>query len=809
MKPGSRLFGGICAAAIALALGVLAAWPIYESTWLWIVAGAGLVIGAGLAWARERWAIAWPVFAALILVLFVITLVPVAVPQALSTSPVQGLLDGTAAIALGWKQLLTLTLPVGTYQTVLIPAYVVYFGTALLTVFASQRARKWPVLAAVPMLAPVAFGTIFGASVVSPALQLGPVTVAAPRELGLWLAVSVLAALWIAWVASAERRAALRLGRNEGEQRVSRSSFARAISGAAILVVALIAGLLFAPMLDDGERTVARDKIDPELVVRDRPSPLASYRTSKRDAALDRPLFSVTSSGALPERLRLAVLDTYDGVDFHVSSDVSGRFTRFPSGERLAQPSTVTVTIADGYDDIWAPTAKLGSAPKFTGKRSAQLADAFYVNRETGAAIAVPRGGGSVVGLASGDGYSAVMETAPIDAALGDPASTAPLIDLKLMPELASWVERQGVAPGADGLATLIELLRDRGYLSHSMSEREGELLWVERLAAEYGASFETSAGGHSRARLESLFTQLNSQQIAAGENADAAQLVAGIGDDEQFAAAAALIAQALGYESRVVVGVRLAEGVPGVPACDITCTGANLAAWVEVRGAGGEWVTFDATPQVEMKPQRLEQGEQLPEFPSMPEERDAREVDPPIGMGDQGERSETSNEVVKDGWLLPALRIAALSLSALVLILLPLLFLPVAKRLRAKRRRVEPEPELRALGAWQELLDRAVDAGVDVSPGWSRRQVAAALGSPEAAWIASEVDRAVFSQGGLTADAADTLWKAVKSESEARAATLTRGERWRAVFSVRSYGIRIRRHSTQTQERPMESENA
>ena len=43
MKPGVRIIGGVAASAVALALGVLAAWPIYRSGWLWLVALVALV----------------------------------------------------------------------------------------------------------------------------------------------------------------------------------------------------------------------------------------------------------------------------------------------------------------------------------------------------------------------------------------------------------------------------------------------------------------------------------------------------------------------------------------------------------------------------------------------------------------------------------------------------------------------------------------------------------------------------------------------------------------------------------------------
>ena len=810
LQPGAvrrRFAGAVWASALALVLGVAAAWPIYRSPWLGVVAGAALVLGTLIVWARERWRLSFPIVAAVILGTLVISIVPVAVPQALSNGLMRGLGDGLAAVALGWKQLLTLSLPVGTYQTVLVPAYVVMLATVLLALTLAARPGRWASLAALPLLAPVAFGTVFGASAVSAPLHLGPLVITAPRELALWLAAGVLGAIWVAWTSGAERRTALRLGRSESDAPISRGRVTRGLTAAATIVIALALGALVAPALDANARAVARDAVDPEIVVRDRPSPLAAYRASKTDDAIDAELFSVSSDGELPQHFRLAVLDAYAGVDFHVSADAAGRFTRFPSGDALVDPSRVTVEIADGYQDIWAPASQLGAPPSFDGPRAAELADGFYVNRGTGSAIAVPSSSAETApGLSDGDRYTAPMETREPADAPGSPAADAPLIDLDTVPELARWIERQGVSADGAGLATLIERLRARGYLSHSLSDAGGQPVWLQRLAEEYGTRFEPSSGGHSLARLEALFAELNVQQEAAGERATDAMLVAAIGDDEQFAAAAALIARALGYDSRAVVGVRLVEGVPGVPACVDVCTGEHLAAWIEVRDATGEWFPIDVSPQAEQHPQRLEQGEQLPEFPTTPEERDAREVDPPIGLGEQADSTETEDEVDAAAWLWPTLRVAGLAVAGIGLVILPFLFLPVAKRRRAASRQAEPVPELRALGAWEEYVDRARDAGIDVPAGASRGRVAAAIGGPGAAPIAAIVDRAVFSPRGIDDAEADGVWSAVEQDSRARAAAQTRWQRLRAAYALRSYGLRIGARRSRLRENTTET---
>lgn len=804
MSARMRLISVSLAVILATVLGVLAAWPIYQTWWLLVPASVGLLLGVGV-----------PVFAAkrlgmlstcgVLFGAFVLTVVPVAVPQSFDQMPLgifRGLLDGVAGIVLGWKQLLTLTLPVGTYQAVMVPAFLIFLLAAFIATVIAMRTQRYASFAALPLAFPVAFGTVFGSSAVSAPLSIGPMQINAPRELGLWLAVAALGALWVWFTAGAERRAALRRGRIAGQHTGGGRALRGAIGGVTVLV-ALFAGLLLAPVLDNGMRQVPRDRIEPEIVLREQTSPLVAYRSWKRDGTIDTAVFAVTSSGDLPNRLRLSVLDAYDGVDFHIGESEAGRFTRFPSGGRVTDPADVSVQIAEGYSDIWVPTSGLGSVPKFGGARAADLAEAFFVNRGTEAAIAVP-GGRGTNGLLPGDRFTATMQTSPDPQLSGVPASDGPEFDLDTMPELAAWVKAQDQQATAEGLLELIDRLRSRGYLSHSISNGEGEQVWIERLSSEYGTQFEPSAGGHSLARLEQLFAQLNTQQRLAGESPAPEMLVAGIGDDEQFAAAAALLARALGFESRVVIGVRLGdtvEEVPGIPACESECTGENLAAWIEVRGSEGSWVPIDVTPQLELRPTTLEEGEQLPEFPTTPEERDAKEVDPPLGMGERSDSPENPSADEPSAWLMPVLRSVGLSLSALVLLALPFLFLPFAKQRRARNRRREPNPELRALGAWQELVEGAADAGVVIPAGANRTEVAEAIGTDPARWAASTATRAVFSAQGISEQEADWMWAAADADRAARNSELSAWQKLRAKYALGSYGVKIARWSTRAAE--------
>ncbi|UOR02208.1 hypothetical protein MUN77_02435 [Leucobacter allii] len=793
---GAALLGAVAASA-----GALSAWPIYEIPRVWLIAGLAWAAGIGIVWlgARLRWGALTLVA---LLAAFVLGIVPLAVPGALATGGplppalARGLGDALAAVALGWKQLLTLTLPVASYQATLVPYTVVVFAATAMLAWLALRGGRIAPFAAVPALAPVAFGVVFGASRVSEPLGLGPFSIPAPRELAAWVVVCVAGALWVAWSSGISRRAALRLGRRSTIDGDAASAGGRrrprAIRAASALLAVLVAGgvgLAVVPLVDD-ERAVPRDRVDPELVVANQTSPLAGYRGWKRDAAFDAPVFSVSapSGGELPGRLRMAVLDAYDGVDFFVSPGAAGLFTRFPSGDPGDRQTTVHLAFADAYDGIWLPISPpLAEPPRFSGPRADALADAFYVNRTTGAAIAVPEG----AGVTAGDAFTASMGLSAEEELTSEPASADALIDLEAMPELAHWLAAQQLPGTAEGLSEAVERLRERGYLSHSLTDGEGERAWFDALEAQYGSTFVTSAGGHSIARIEQLFEQLNDQERAAGDTRDARALVAGIGDDEQFAAAAALLARAMGYDSRVVLGVRLGDaeedGVPGVPACAEECTGANLAAWVEVSGADGAWIPIDASPQVEIPPSALDRGEQLPEFPTLPEEHDADEADPPAGAtSDTNDRSDDPAEDAL-GALWPILRVVGLSLLALLLLALPICFLPVAKRIRRRRRRRAAADEVRALGAWDELVDGYADSGRRPRANAGRRDAADELGAPAGNRIAATVDRAVYAREGIDPGDVDELWRLVDEALAARRAELGWWGRLRSRFSLHS----------------------
>jgi len=358
-------------------------------------------------------------------------------------------------------------------------------------------------------------------------------------------------------------------------------------------------------------------------------------------------------------------------------------------------------------------------------------------------------------------------------------------------PQLAEWVERQAVPRTGAGLAELVERLRERGYLSHSLTDADGAADWVAELEARAPYEFLSSRSGHSTARLEAIFADLNDQEQRAGEDADPDALVAAVGDDEQFAAAAALLARYLGFESRVVLGVRLAsdEPSPGIPNCTEVCTGANLTAWVEVGSPTGGWTALDATPQFEVAPISITDGEKLPENPTTPDQPDVEPLDPPQAQRDDSEAPNTEPPAAA-GWfeaLLPVLRVVGTVALAALLVLLPLLVLAIAKLVRRRSRRDDVVPEVSLVGAWTELVAGYVDLGYDVPEQVSRTATAQAVGRPRALALAAVVDRAVFAEHPPERSASTASWQLVDEERRELAAAVPWNRRLMAAIAPAS----------------------
>jgi len=787
-----RIWVGAGFAAVIVAVAAVAAWPIYRSGSFLLLVAAGALVGGAVAAAAlwRRWS-GWLVAGVLALAVLVLG-VPLAVPSRLGGPEdlLRGLGELAGGLVLGWKDLVTVELPVGSYRNLLVPALVVFLiGTCVLLLLAWREDRA--AYAAVPVaLGMVTFGLFFGRTVVSAPLALGPVFLYAPLETAVGVAGLVACLLWLAWRTHDERVRALQRAAASSGVRISRRPTAadrrRTALGAGMVALALAFAVAVVPFAARGaEREVLRSAVGPDIDLSAEVSPLSQYRAQFADDRADDVLFTVAPVadggvvGTLPERIRLATLDAYDGEVFRSGGEGAvdaGRFVRVPSALDAGEGDPVEARVEIGaWDGIWMPTAGRLRTVEFDGDRSASLADRFYYNAAASAGVQTAGGG-----LESGDAFvlhgvqPAARELADLDAPGGPGGVAAP-------DSLRAWMEEHVTGSGGAALAGAVAMLRERGYLSHGLTEGEQEPAWV---AALPGYAFQPSASGHSLARVDTMFARLLERETDARAEASG-NYVAAIGDDEQFAVAVALMARELGFPSRVVLGARLASAEPGLSVCDEgACRSQDLTAWTEVQSTSGDWVAIDVTPQYAQSPSLDVTEQRDPENVTEVRPDSVEEVLPPDPAQEDSATDRPAADDADAGlaWLWPALRIAGIALLVLVLAFGPVLIILGGKAARRRSRRRDGTPSTRVAGGWEEYVDAAVDSGRTASRTATRSELAEAFATPAGPALARDADRAVFSSAELSPEEAQRYWAAVDAERR-----IMRRENgfWRAVLAT------------------------
>jgi transglutaminase-like putative cysteine protease len=178
----------------------------------------------------------------------------------------------------------------------------------------------------------------------------------------------------------------------------------------------------------------------------------------------------------------------------------------------------------------------------------------------------------------------------------------------------------------------------------------------------------------------------------------------------EQFAAAMAVLARAVDIPSRVVWGFTPGDiDQSGV----ITVRDTNAHAWVELWIEPYGWYPFDPTPRAEQtgftsQPASFTAGVDPTDYIDAPEDNPADiPIDPNLSdqsIGNLEPEALDDQTNVAPRWWLIAL-VAALPLLGVV---------PLAKRLR-RRRRLHKVRNGDITAAWDEIVDRLTDLGVDV----------------------------------------------------------------------------------------------
>jgi hypothetical protein len=278
------------------------------------------------------------------------------------------------------------------------------------------------------------------------------------------------------------------------------------------------------------------------------------------------------------------------------------------------------------------------------------------------------------------------------------------------------------------------------------------------------------SLSGHSADRI----TQLLSDQRM-------------IGDQEQFAVTAAIMARQLGFPSRVVFGF-----APGsVDSSGTTrVRGKDISAWIEVDTSQYGWVTIDPTPAIRPIPEEQPQKPVTvtrPQSPVQPPQERPQPQDSQLPPGTTKDTSQVPNPLI--AIILAVLRIAGWAALGIAIVLAPFLAIVVAKLRRRRRRKRASSAAERISGGWREFEDAVADHGFTPPPHPTRTEVAATVGGIRPLVLAAVADRAAFAPTEPLSEEADQVWRAVQDLRVTLAAGRSRRERLRAAISLRSLG--------------------
>lgn len=740
----------VTAVALAHLPAVLAFGPVFGGT-QYLITGlgalaAGIVVGVVTSLRPLR---GWLLTLAGIVLAFLAVGPALAVPRA-TIGGVLPTLDAYRELLLGvihsWKGLLTAEPPAEGFPSLLVVPFLVLLVSSALSTVLALRLRRGAAFAMLPPALALATAIMFGTKIAT-----------WPALLGLVLAG--VAVGWSAWRASAERHGrAVEVEVTRDTQHRAAARRSRWLGAAAMLGTALLVGGAASLPIQPTDRRVLRDTVEPPVELRDFPSPLAGFRGWHKNYE-DADLFTVSG---MPEgsRIRIAALDAYDGTVFAVAGSEqatgSGAFTRVGDEIQVQQqgdPASITIEMG-AYTGVWVPTVGYAQAIDFGGAREDELQGSLSYNAQTGTAIALD-------GLAAGDSIriDAIVPVAPEPEALdGASVSSVAVPEATNVPDaLESWVgARGGDARTASARIQHLIGVMNQGAYSDGLGDAA------------------TSLSGHSASRLEAF---VSARTL--------------LGDDEQYATAFALALRQLGIPSRVVMGFYPDEGFPGGDE-PVQITGAELHAWVEVPFEGQGWVAFDPTPpedQTQVEPEPQPQPDPKPQVLQPPQPPDEPAELTPDTQPDEGEQEDEEPPAADWSWVL---WFVVPPLVVILLLSLPFLVIGLMKARRRKQRLAAEREADRLSGGWDEMVDAAVDLGLEVPKGVTRQEVAATVGdrysASRAQAIGAFVDAGVFGPGDPERSDVDAFWDDVDAGVGAMRSTATRGERIRSRLSLRSF---------------------
>lgn len=706
----------------------------YGSAAYLVVAGSALVLGILLAYVVGRLRLPLLALAAVTVVVFFL-LGGLATNQA-GALPTAGTVSALGRTTVrGWMDLLTTSVPVGDAGNLMALPYLLGLAAGV-TGFVCAR---WTTRVSLPLVPPavvLVLGIVFGTAQPAALVAQGGGFVG-------------LALLW-----AALRRDRSRPGRLTAAAWRSSRVVASTLTVAAVSAVGVLVGP-HVPFAHAHERVIARTYVTPPFDPSAYPSPLAGFRKYiKKGPLYDKTLLQVAGAPDATH-LRIAVMTGYDGLVWAVTGSDTELFAKVgptvpnaPSGPR----STITVTAAPAYGDVWVPDTSHTAGITFAGPRAVELTQQFRYDASS-------QSGVQPSGLRDGD-VARLSVVSPPPPPTSGAAGGTPVIPA----DTIAWITptaTQWAGPAVDDWSKL------QSIATHMLNEgrySDGSSVGETQYHAGHGVG--------------SLRTFLAAPQL--------------VGDDEQYAATFALMSNALGIPARVVLGAV-------VPSSGVV-QGKDVHAWIEVQIAGSGWVPIysDAfVPPVAKKPDAEQkqvngaaQHAQVPPPVAARSKNDIQSPDDSDTKTDQRKDNKATAKptVVKPPLVPKAVRHVLVFVLPPIALLIAFLLLVVAlKAWRRRRRRCRGGPTTRIAGGWADLLACATDLGVHVPARRTRAEQAAVLGVAPAHPLARSADAAVFGPGDPDGDDVARYWREIAAARRALRRQSRRTRRLRAMVTTRS----------------------
>ncbi len=674
----------------------------------WVVAaGVGLVLGLAIG----HLATAYRWFAVVTLLVLSATYFVLGGPVAVRGDLVAGVLptgqtfaDLASWAVTGWKRWLTLLPPVDARGPVLALPWLAGLLGGSLTLGVARRWQSVPVTALVPLMLLVG------------SIALGTLEPAALVVQGVGFAVVL-----VGWLVVRAQRGRAPIQNGAGRR-------ARIATGGVLVAVAVVAGLVAAPLLPGTDRAqrreVVRTGLVPPLDVSQFASPLPGFRQYTEPNPAELYDVEVLRVSGLPQGtlVRFATLDAYDGLVFGAADRSTDGVPFQQVGSRIGTArggtsADVTVQVPErGYTGPWLPTVGSPTRIEFSGARSDELADQLWLNTDTETAVVPAQ-------LLGGESYS-------MTAVLPDPAPSELPEDLDVAGGAAS-------PAGLDFLGSRIDSWTNRVDGSWPKLRAAAGQMRTEGTYTDGGTpnSFEkVYLPGHAVARLARF---VGSTKLA--------------GNDEQYAATLALVARRLGIPSRVVMGAE--------PEAGGRVLGKDVHAWMEVQQTDGSWFSLRPETFVPSRDKTPSEQQLLSE-----EQKVGAQVPPPAGVNppsllqgpDQAQNATDITKRKKSPFDVGAwpwwLKLLVLGLLLPALVLAGAFFL--VRWLKARRRQrhstTGPVPA-RVAWVWRDLVAESRSLGVHVPRAATRREQATVLaeaGVGGAPVLAARSDAVVFGPG-------------------------------------------------------------